>query len=149
MEDGNCSTQSAVLLGFDGETAWFGLDVQQTSSLRSGEADEYNRYEKHGEFVSLGAIEAPVDQGIWALLSQARALLAWNLATAYCPNCGSPTAAQNGGYHRLCINAGCGRAHFPRTDPAVIIRILHGDCCLLARQPQFRPGLRSIIAGFV
>jgi NAD+ diphosphatase len=146
--DWNLPTHAAVLLGFDSETAWFGLDVQDASPGQ-GEADEFTSYESHGEFVPLGLIEAPVEQETWALLSQASALLAWNRATAHCPICGSPTVARNGGYHRLCIDSGCGRTHFPRTDPAVIVRVLHGDRCLLARQPRFRPGLRSVIAGFV
>jgi len=149
MRDWNLPTQAAVLLGFDGEIAWFGLDVQDIASPEHGEADEFTSFASHGEFVSLGPIEAPVEQDTWALLSQARALLAWNRATAHCPSCGSPTTAKKAGYHRLCLNSGCGRTHFPRTDPAVIVRVLHGDRCLLARQPRFRPGLRSVLAGFV
>lgn len=145
----NLPAQAAVLLGFDGKIAWFGLDVQEIASPDHGEADEFTSFASHGEFVSLGPIEAPVDQEIWALLSQARALLAWNRATAHCPSCGSPTAAKNGGYHRICLNSGCGRTHFPRTDPAIIVRVLHGERCLLARQSRFRPGLRSVLAGFV
>lgn len=147
MNDWKRPTQSAVLLGFDGAIAWFGLDVQH--SPNPGSTDRFTGYEEQGEFVVLGSIEVPVDQEVWALLSQARALLAWNLATAYCPHCGGQTIAQRGGYHRLCLNTECGRTHFPRTDPAIIVRVLHDDRCLLARQPRFRPGLRSVIAGFV
>ena len=43
----------------------------------------------------------------------------------------------------------CGRAHFPRTDPAIIVLIYTGDKCLLGRQPTWPPGRYSIIAGFV
>jgi NAD+ diphosphatase len=142
-------SQAAVFLGFDGEDAWFGLDVQDVGSAEQGEADEFTGFASRGEFMPLGPIEVPVEQTTWALLSQARALLAWNRATAHCPVCGGPTVAKNGGYHRLCLDSGCGRTHFPRTDPAVIVRVLHDDRCLLARQPRFRPGLRSVIAGFV
>ena len=142
-------TQAAVFLGFDGDTAWFGLDVQDIGSAEQGEADEFTGFASRGEFIPLGPIEVPVEQKTWALLSQARALLAWNRATAYCPVCGGQTVAKNGGYHRLCLDSGCGRTHFPRTDPAVIVRVLHSDRCLLARQPRFRPALHSVIAGFV
>ena len=147
--DWRVPTQAAVLLGFDGDTTWFGLDVQGIGSQDRGEADEFTSFGSHGEFVPLGSIDTHVDGEVWTLLSRARALLAWNRATAHCPVCGSPTTATNGGYHRLCLDTACERTHFPRTDPAVIVRVLHGDRCLLARQPQFRPQLRSVLAGFV
>lgn len=148
LQDWSLPTQAAVFLGFDDDTAWFGLNVEGIGSPARGEVDEFTGFATHGEFVPLGSIETPIEQEIWALLSQARALLAWNQATAHCPVCGGPTVAKHGGYHRLCLDSGCGRTHFPRTDPAVIVRVLHDDRCLLARQPRFRPALRSVIAGF-
>jgi len=143
------STESAVLLGFDGATAWFGLDVEASSVGERGETDEFSHLTCDGEFVPLGPVEDPVESETWALLAQARALLAWNRATAHCPDCGGPTAAREGGHERLCLDPQCGKTHFPRTDPAVIARVLSGDRCLLARSRRFRPGLRSVIAGFV
>ena len=38
---------------------------------------------------------------------------------------------------------------FPRTDPAVIVLVTHGDQCLLGRSPRFPPGMYSTLAGFV
>ena len=38
---------------------------------------------------------------------------------------------------------------FPRTDPAVIVLVTHGDRCLLGRSPRFPPGMYSTLAGFV
>lgn len=149
LQDWSLPTQAAVFLGFEGETAWFGLDVEEIGAPERGEADEFTSLTSHGEFVSLGLIETAIEREIWALLSQARALLAWNRATAHCPVCGGPTVAKHGGYNRHCLDPGCGRTHFPRTDPAVIVRVLHDNRCLLARQPRFRPALRSVIAGFV
>ena len=43
----------------------------------------------------------------------------------------------------------CGRDSFPRTDPAVIVLVTHGDRCLLGRSPRFPPGMYSTLAGFV
>lgn len=149
LHDRHLSTQAAVVLGFDGDIAWFAVDVQGIGSPERGDADEFRLLSHQGQFLPLSSIEEPVDGNVWALLSQARALLAWNRMTAHCSACGGSTVAANGGYHRLCVEPGCGRTHFPRTDPAVIVRVLHGDRCLLARQPRFRPGLRSVIAGFV
>jgi NAD+ diphosphatase len=38
---------------------------------------------------------------------------------------------------------------FPRTDPAVIMRITHGDRILMARQAIWAQGMHSVLAGFV
>ena len=38
---------------------------------------------------------------------------------------------------------------FPRIDPAVIMRVEHGDKVLLARQASWAPGMHSVLAGFV
>ena len=53
------------------------------------------------------------------------------------------------GYRLQCTNPVCGKPHFPRTDPAVIMLIHHQDHVLLARSPQFLPGMVSVLAGFV
>jgi len=149
LKDLDLSNQAAVLLGFYGDIAWFGLDIQGVGASAQGEVDGFERFTNEGDFVSLASIDSLVKQETWALLAQARSLLAWNRGTAHCPICGGSTIARNGGYHRICLNSNCARTHFPRTDPAVIVRVLHADRCLLARQPRFRDGLRSVIAGFV
>jgi NAD+ diphosphatase len=38
---------------------------------------------------------------------------------------------------------------FPRTDPAVIMRVTHGDKILMARQAVWAQGMHSVLAGFV
>ena len=55
---------------------------------------------------------------------------------------------------RVCSNRSCGRMHFPRTDPAVIMLV--EDCsdparprCLLARNSRFPKRMMSTLAGFV
>ena len=137
------STDRAVFLGVDGDATWFGLDVSDACIAGS--------LERHagGRFCGLGSIEDPVDPQAWAVLAQARALLAWNRETAYCPACGSETDAAFAGYMRRCSDPDCAKTHFPRTDPAVIVRVHHGERCLLARSPRFRPAVRSMLAGFV
>lgn len=102
-----------------------------------------------GEFQNLFGIQEPIDPQTWELLSRARALLAWNRLGAACPTCGAATKPQEGGTVRICSNATCGRIHYPRMDPTAIVRVVSDDKCLLARQPQYRPGLRSVLAGFV
>ena len=84
-----------------------------------------------------------------ALLAYARGLVHWNQTHRFCGACGSPTASARAGHMRRCENAECGRMHFPRTDPAVIMLVIDGDRCLLARRRIWQVGRRSTVAGFV
>ena len=43
----------------------------------------------------------------------------------------------------------CGRQHFPRTDPVVIMLILDGDRVLLGRQAVWPERMYSLLAGFM
>jgi NAD+ diphosphatase len=49
----------------------------------------------------------------------------------------------------MCTNETCKTEHFPRTDPAVIMLVHHGDKCLLGRGNHFPKGMHSTLAGFV
>jgi NAD+ diphosphatase len=48
---------------------------------------------------------------------------------------------------RFCTS--CGRVHFPRISPAVIVLIRKGPRALLAHNARFRNGFFGLIAGFV
>ncbi|MEZ5723017.1 MAG: NAD(+) diphosphatase [Paracoccaceae bacterium] len=43
----------------------------------------------------------------------------------------------------------CGRAHFPRTDPVVIMLVTRGNQLLLGRSPGWPEGFYSLLAGFM
>jgi NAD+ diphosphatase len=79
--------------------------------------------------------------------AQAKSLLGWHGRHRFCSNCGAPTEAVQAGWRRDCV--ACGAQHFPRTDPVVIMLVVHGDQCLLGRQPRFGKGMWSCLAGFV
>lgn len=82
-----------------------------------------------------------------ALAGCAKSLLSWHARHRFCANCGSATEAAAGGWRREC--ASCGTHHFPRVDPVVIMLVTHAGGALLGRQPRFRPGMWSCLAGFV
>ena len=90
-----------------------------------------------------------------ALLAYARAMTYWHRRHRHCGDCGSLTAARNGGFLRVCLNPDCATQHFPRTDPAVIVLVTHGapgaarECCLLGHQAGWPDAMYSTIAGFV
>jgi NAD+ diphosphatase len=79
------------------------------------------------------------------------ALLRWLEGARFCGACGSPLEDKEAGSEdyggRACTS--CGRLHFPRISPAVIVLIRKGPRALLAHNARFRPGFFGLIAGFV
>ena len=51
------------------------------------------------------------------------------------------------GWERHC--PACEVRHFPRTDPVVIMLVLHGNSVLIGRSPGWPEGMYSLLAGFV
>ena len=84
------------------------------------------------------------------LLLHAIGLAEWHHATRFCPRCGGALEVQAAGHELHCTV--CDRRQFPRTDPAVIMAITHGDgddeAILLGRNPSWPPGRYSTLAGF-
>jgi NAD+ diphosphatase len=79
------------------------------------------------------------------------ALLRWLETARFCGACGSPlrdeeTDGVDPG-SRKC--AACGRAHFPRISPAIIVLVRKGKRALLAHNARFRSGFFGLVAGFV
>lgn len=82
------------------------------------------------------------------LVVHAVALANWHANHRYCPRCGSPTVVAAAGAERRCVVDES--AHFPRTDPAVIVLVTDpDDRALLGRQRRWQPGRYSTLAGFV
>ncbi|HWC21423.1 MAG TPA: NAD(+) diphosphatase [Flexivirga sp.] len=72
----------------------------------------------------------------------------WHAVHGFCPKCGSATRVTEAGWARHCD--GCGRDHYPRTDPAVIMSVIDADDrLLLARGRNFAGNGMSVLAGFV
>lgn len=84
-----------------------------------------------------------------SLLGLAKALAAWHENTRCCGHCGGTTLVKDGGWRRKCW--ACGKEHFPRTDPVVIMLIVDppNDRCLLGREARFAEKMWSTLAGFI
>jgi NAD+ diphosphatase len=95
------------------------------------------------------AVHGLIDPDHLPPIAEAKAVLHWHIRHRFCPNCGAPTLAVDGGWRRDCAN--CKTQHFPRTDPVVIRLTIDGarERCLLGRSPRFAPTLWSCLAGFV
>ena len=140
--------EAMVFLGFDDGMPLFAADVSA-----SEEADILDLPGEH-ELVDLREAGWLLKGQEAALLAYARGLLYWNRHNGYCGNCGSVAESQQGGHMRLCSNQHCGRMHFPRTDPAVIMLVedtadADNPRCLLGRNSRFPERLVSTLAGFV
>lgn len=93
-----------------------------------------------------GALD-PVDAG---LLVEAVCLGRWLVDAPYCSACGARTRVRTAGWARHC--PACGREHFPRTDPAVIVAVESddGQRLLLGKNALWGDrDLYSTFAGFV
>ncbi len=86
----------------------------------------------------------PDEAGIAAA---AKGILSWHASHRFCANCGAPSEVADAGWRRSCPV--CGTQHFPRTDPVVIMLILHGNSLLLGRQASWPQGMYSLLAGFM
>ncbi|MBN9176008.1 MAG: NAD(+) diphosphatase [Microbacterium sp.] len=93
-----------------------------------------------------GAIDA-VDAGLFV---EAVALGRWIADAPFCPACGARTQLRTAGWARHC--PACGREHFPRTDPAVIVAVHDeaGERLLLGKNALWADrNMYSTFAGFV
>ncbi len=133
-----------VLLGIMGEAAHFAVDF---SDLEEPACDP--GLAGRGLFVDLRQVGAMLGRGEGSLLAYARGILTWHRNHLFCGRCGAPTVSEEAGHLRKCGGADCRAAHFPRTDPAVIMLVTHGDKCLLGRQKVWPEGMHSTLAGFV
>lgn len=81
--------------------------------------------------------------------ARALELLEFDRTHRFCGSCGAPTALATQPIARRCTNPDCGREHYPRVSPVVIVAVERGEEILLGRSPHFPPGLYSTLAGFV
>jgi NAD+ diphosphatase len=77
----------------------------------------------------------------------AKGIFGWHATHGFCARCGAASEPADAGWRRSC--PACGGQHFPRTDPVVIMLILHGNAVLLGRSPGWPPGMYSLLAGFM
>ena len=134
----------AVFLGARGDVSYFALDVSHHEEhLLPG------LFGADTAFVDLRGVGALLERDEGALLAYARGILHWHGRTRHCSLCGAPTRPEAAGHVRRCTDAACNAEHFPRTDPAVIMLVVHEDHALLGRQRAWPTGMHSTLAGFV
>ena len=129
------------LLGLRDETTHFAIDV----------SDDEGDLAAGGErrFVDVRTAATLLSAEDAGIAAQARAQVDWHARHGFCSVCGSPTEAVRGGQQRNC--GSCSAAHFPRTDPVVIVVVTDGDRCLLGQSHGRLSQMRmfSALAGFM
>jgi NAD+ diphosphatase len=117
--------------------------------LAAFDADASEPLPAAGGWGSLRAVSADLDPDDAGLFVTAVALGRWLRDSAHCPFCGTRTVLRSGGWSRRCPH--CGREHFPRTDPAVIVAVTHPsdpDRLLLGSNAMWGENRFSCFAGF-
>ena len=134
-----------VLLGERDGRTWFALIV----AAEDAPGDR-------GDWVGIRAVLpflAEADVADAPLVFHAIGMAEWHWATRFCPRCGGTLESRLAGAELVCTS--CGKAQFPRTDPAVIMAITHGEpgtddeALLLGRQSVWPEGRYSTLAGFL
>jgi NAD+ diphosphatase len=124
----------AVLLGLDGDLAWFAIDA---SSVGVSAPQRIDLRRAASEWPSAHA----------AAFAFARAMQHWRSRSRFCGACAEPLEFRRGGYVAHCVR--CARDNYPRVDPAVIVAVSDGQRLLLGRQPGWPDRRFSVVAGFV
>jgi len=135
------SNQRVLFMGLWKATAVFAVDLEGSADPADGPLNGL------GQFEDLRAIALRLSQADAAILATAKQVFEWRRKHGFCPNCGQPTLAIDGGWKRVCD--ACRTEHFPRTDPVVIMLPTFGDRCLLGRQSVWPKGMYSALAGFL
>lgn len=132
----------ASLLGLSGDTAHFLIRAEPGHEAVLTQLAGTQRMSLRSVGDQLNAFDA-------GLCAYACGLANWQASMRYCNACAAPLAFFDAGHRAQCTNPACGRMHFPRTDPAIIVIVEHDGACLLGRQPSWDPGRFSTLAGFV
>ncbi|MFE1663790.1 NAD(+) diphosphatase [Microbacterium sp. P02] len=133
-----------------GEWAFLGRGGDGTAVLTSVFArDAAAPVEPIGGWGALRAVGGGLAPGESALFVEALSLGRWLLDAPFCPACGAHTEQRQAGWARHCPS--CGREHFPRTDPAVIVAVASAQQpsrLLLGSNAMWGANRFSCFAGF-
>ena len=143
-----------ALLGLDDDgLAHFAADVSYIAPPDETPAEFVDKrtldLSETRKFVDLRAIMGEITHDDAGVAASAKGLFEWRNTHMFCANCGAPNSVAPGGWRLDCTNDACKRAHFPRTDPVVIMLILDGDNVLLGRQSFWPEKMYSLLAGFM
>jgi NAD+ diphosphatase len=134
----------------DGTWALLGRDTDGVALLLAAAPPEVDALDTAPDEIWLGLrdLGGRIDAGESEVLVAAIALAGWLRDAPFCPTCGGGTEVRQAGWSRRCLV--CGREHFPRTDPAVIVAVQSrdGERLLLGANANWGGRMYSCFAGF-
>ncbi|MFV0385781.1 NAD(+) diphosphatase [Paracoccus sp. (in: a-proteobacteria)] len=145
-------TEPTIFMGLDDQgVAHFAADVSTIAPPDERPADFVDQrtldLSETRKFIDLRAVMGEIDHRDAGIAAAAKGMFEWRATHHFCANCGHRNRVAHGGWRFDC--PGCGRQHFPRTDPVVIMLVLDGDKVLLGRQSVWPEGMYSLLAGFM
>ena len=138
----NSTSRNVIFLGSRKAKHYFAAEINNTQAAHDLISEEQT-------FIGLRECGRGLKSHNASLLSYAKAMFNWHENHGFCGVCGFVTESGQGGHVRKCTNVTCGKTHFPRTDPAIIVAVTHNDRCLFGRQKSWPPKRFSVVAGFV
>ncbi|WP_424942437.1 NAD(+) diphosphatase [Aliiroseovarius crassostreae] len=150
----NCN-DDPIFLGLSDDTPifacnlpdWDGVLQPDTMSFLDTEAHHHPGAPEGSAFLELRMMLTALSPKEAEIAATARAILEWHRIHGFCANCGAASEIAEAGWQRNCPS--CGRMHFPRTDPVVIMLITQGNRVLIGRSPGWPDGMYSLLAGFM
>lgn len=144
--------EPVVFLGLDGAgVAHFAADVSHLAPAETEPADFVDRrtldLSELRSFIDLRTVMGEMDPADAGIAAAAKGIFEWRLTHGFCANCGGRNQISHAGWRARCPD--CGREHFPRVDPVVIMLVLDGDRVLLGRQAPWPERMYSLLAGFI
>lgn len=134
----------------EGIWALLGRDADGSALLLAAAPPETDALDAAPDEIWLGLrdLGGRIDGQESELLIGAIALAGWLRDAPFCPACGGGTELRQAGWSRRCLV--CGREHFPRTDPAVIVAVesRDGERLLLGANANWGGRMYSCFAGF-
>lgn len=132
------------------EWAFLGRDAEGAAVLVAAfDPMDPEPFEAPGGWAGLREIGAQLDAGETQAFLVAVGLGRWLMEHRFCPACGGAAVLKQAGWSRRCD--ACGREHFPRTDPAVIVAVTDPGRTrlLLGANAAWGGRMHSCFAGFV
>lgn len=134
----------------DATWALLGRDADGSALLLAAAPPETDALDTAPDEIWLGLrdLGGRIDAAESEVLVGAIALAGWLRDAPFCPTCGGGTELRQAGWSRRCLV--CGREHFPRTDPAVIVAVESRDGArlLLGANANWGGRMYSCFAGF-
>jgi NAD+ diphosphatase len=98
-------------------------------------------------FSELRPLIGSLSDELFSLAGRAFQLIHWDRTCRFCIQCATPLMEKSSECAKQC--PACGYVCYPPIAPAVIVAVVHDRKILLAHGNRFRPGLFSVLAGFV